>query len=133
MKMMATSHETMSAMATTAKRVKQYSPAPLLAKPTGRNPVTVTNVPVSMGNAKSGAGEYCFTLFAVVAIALIVSWLVAIIFIPYLGNFLLKERATHEAPHQEGPMTLLFRRKLIWALRRRRWVVGGTVLLFVFS
>ncbi len=38
-------------MATTAKRVKQYSPAPLLANPTGRNPMTVTSVPVSLGNA----------------------------------------------------------------------------------
>src|SRR5258707_1168003 len=133
MKMMATSHETMSAMATTAKRVKQYSPAPLLAFPmlTGTL-VTVTGF-LPVGFAKSGAGEYCFTLFAVVAIALIVSWLVAIIFIPYLGNFLLKERAAHEAPHQESRMTALFRRKLVWALRRRRWVVGGTALLFVLS
>ena len=94
--------------------------------------VTVTGF-LPVGFAKSGAGEYCFTLFAVVAIALIVSWLVAIIFIPYLGNFLLKERPAHEAPHQEGRMTLLFRKKLQWALRRRRWVVGGTAALFFLS
>jgi len=86
-----------------------------------------------VGFAKSGAGEYCFTLFAVVAIALLVSWLVAIIFIPYLGNLLLKERPAQEAPHQESRMTALFRKQLVWALRRRRWVVAGTVALFVLS
>jgi multidrug efflux pump subunit AcrB len=86
-----------------------------------------------VGFAKSGAGEYCFTLFAVVAIALVVSWLVAIIFIPYLGNLLLKERPAQEAPHQESRMTALFRKQLVWALRRRRWVVAGTAALFFLS
>lgn len=86
-----------------------------------------------VGFAKSGAGEYCFTLFAVVAIALLVSWIVAIIFIPYLGNLILKERLTKEAPHTEGRMTALFRRQLVWALRQRRWVVAGTVALFFIS
>ncbi len=35
-----------------------------------------------VGFAKSSAGEYCFTLFAVVAIALLVSWVVAVVFTP---------------------------------------------------
>jgi multidrug efflux pump subunit AcrB len=86
-----------------------------------------------VGFAKSGAGEYCFTLFAVVAIALLVSWFVAIIFIPYLGNLLLKERPAQEAPHHESRLTALFRTQLVWALRRRRWVVGGTAALFFLS
>jgi multidrug efflux pump subunit AcrB len=94
--------------------------------------VTVTGF-LPVGFAKSGAGEYCFTLFAVVAIALLVSWLVAIIFIPYLGNLLLKERPAQEAPHQESRMTALFRKQLVWALRRRRWVVAGTAALFFLS
>ena len=37
---------------------------------------------VPIGFARSAAGEYSFTLFAVVAIALLVSWLVAVIFAP---------------------------------------------------
>ena len=45
-----------------------------------------------VGFAKSGAGEYCFTLFAVVTIALLVSWVVAVIFTPYIGVALLKEQ-----------------------------------------
>ena len=49
--MTATTHDTSSAMVTTANSVKQYSPAPLFANPTGRNPATDTSVPVSMGNA----------------------------------------------------------------------------------
>jgi len=65
--------------------------------------VTVTGF-LPVGFAKSGAGEYCFTLFAVVAIALLVSWLVAIIFIPYLGDLLLKERPAQGAPHLESRM-----------------------------
>jgi multidrug efflux pump len=94
--------------------------------------VTVTGF-LPVGFAKSGAGEYCFTLFAVVAIALLVSWFVAVIFIPYLGNILLKERASKEEPHQESRMTGLFRRQLVWALRQRRWIVAGTAALFVLS
>ncbi len=47
----ATIHEISSAMATTAKSEKVYSPAELLAKPTGMKPATVTSVPVSMGKA----------------------------------------------------------------------------------
>ena len=47
----ATTHEASSAMATTAKIEKVYSPAALCAKPTGTKPAAVTSVPVSMGKA----------------------------------------------------------------------------------
>ena len=47
----ATNHETNSAMVTTAKIEKVYSPAALCAKPIGTKPAAVTNVPVSMGKA----------------------------------------------------------------------------------
>ena len=40
---------------------------------------------VPVGFAKSGAGEYCFTLFAVVGIALVASWFVAVLFTPLTG------------------------------------------------
>jgi len=46
---------------------------------------------VPIGFAKSDAGEYTFSLFAVVAIALIVSWVVAVVFAPLIGVYLLKE------------------------------------------
>ena len=47
----ATTHETSSAIATTAKIEKVYSPAALRANPIGTKPATVTNVPVSIGKA----------------------------------------------------------------------------------
>ncbi|MCK6371489.1 MAG: efflux RND transporter permease subunit, partial [Gammaproteobacteria bacterium] len=45
---------------------------------------------VPIGFAQSSAGEYTFSIFAVVAIALITSWLVAVIFAPVIGLAILK-------------------------------------------
>ena len=45
---------------------------------------------VPIGFAKSSAGEYTFSIFSVVGIALIVSWLVAVIFAPLIGKAILK-------------------------------------------
>ena len=45
---------------------------------------------VPIGFAQSGAGEYTFSIFAVVAIALLVSWIVAVIFAPVVGSMILK-------------------------------------------
>ena len=42
-----------------------------------------------VGFSKSAASEYTFSIFAVVTIALLVSWLVAVLFTPYLGYRLL--------------------------------------------
>ena len=55
---------------------------------------------VPIGFAKSSAGEYTFSIFAVVSIALIVSWFVAVLFAPLLGVWLLKvpEKKTEEKP-----------------------------------
>jgi multidrug efflux pump len=44
---------------------------------------------IPVGFAASSAGEYTFSLFAVVAIALLVSWFVAVIFTPLLGALIL--------------------------------------------
>src|SRR5207237_1223261 len=40
---------------------------------------------VPIGFAKSGAGEYCYSLFAVIAVALLASWIVAVLFAPVIG------------------------------------------------
>jgi multidrug efflux pump len=87
-----------------------------------------------VGFAKSGAGEYCFTLFAVVTIALLVSWVVAVIFTPYIGVAVLKEQSAGEGHgHAETPMTARFRRLLLKSLANRGWVVAGTAGVFVLS
>ena len=87
-----------------------------------------------VGFAKSGAGEYCFTLFAVVSIALLVSWVVAVIFTPYIGVAVLKEQpAGYEHSHGDTPMAARFRKVLLKALANRGWVVLGTAGAFVVA
>jgi len=87
---------------------------------------------VPIGFAKSMAGEYTFSIFAVVAIALITSWFVAVIFSPLLGIWLLKAPKT---PHSEQPgrMMALFRRFLAGAMRARWTTIGITLGLFVLA
>ena len=90
-----------------------------------------------VGFAKSSAGEYCFSIFAVVGIALLASWFVAVIFTPYLGFKLLPDIQQHER-HTEGEVYQrgfypTFRAFVQGCLRYRWWVVIATLLLFVFS
>ena len=85
-----------------------------------------------VGFARSSAGEYCFTLFAVVTIALLVSWIVAVIFTPFIGVAILKEKPGQHA-HAEGRLTLRFRQLLLSSLRNRGWVVAGTAGAFVIA
>jgi len=87
-----------------------------------------------VGFAKSGAGEYCFTLFAVVSIALLVSWVVAVIFTPYIGVAVLKEQPAGQAhAHGDTPMAARFRKVLMKALANRGWVIVGTAGAFVVA
>ncbi len=53
---------------------------------------------VPIGFAKSAAGEYTFSIFAVVSIAVLASWLVAVIFIPLLGVVLLAKPRPNSLP-----------------------------------
>ena len=50
-----------------------------------------------IGLAKSAAGEYTFTMFSVNALALLISWVAAVVFTPYIGYILLKVK-----PHDHG-------------------------------
>jgi len=83
---------------------------------------------VPVGFAHSGAGEYCFTLFAVVAIALSVSWVVAVLFTPLTGVYILPDKM--EAHHAPGE-TPWFSRLLDKMLRARLLVLAGTLALFL--
>jgi multidrug efflux pump len=89
-----------------------------------------------VGFAKSGTGEYVFSLFQVVGISLVLSWIVAVLFTPYIGFKLLKEgaHASHdeEAVYQRG-FYLKFRRFVDFCLVRRGWVIGITLAAFVAS
>jgi len=87
---------------------------------------------VPIGLAKSSAGEYTFSIFAVVSIALIVSWFVAVLFTPLIGVFLLSKPDTPTAAREGGVLQAF--RKLLVAAMRARWVtIGATLVCFVIS
>ena len=69
-----------------------------------------------VGFAQSSAGEYTFSIFAVVTIALIVSWVVAVLFTPYLGYKLLPDLSP------DAPAPSLFKRVVHGPLHR--WKPG---------
>jgi multidrug efflux pump subunit AcrB len=84
---------------------------------------------VPIGFARSAAGEYTFSIFAVVAIALIASWVVAVLFAPLLGVWFLKRpRAAHSG--EPGPIMRAFRRFLVLAMRSRWVTILLTLVLF---
>jgi multidrug efflux pump len=88
-----------------------------------------------IGMAKSAVGEYTFAIFAVTAAALLVSWVVSIVFVPFLGVWLLKPPAAvqEEAFAQGLPVTgfyARFRRSLEKALDYRKTVLSLTLATF---
>lgn len=89
-----------------------------------------------VGFAKSGTGEYVFSLFQVVGISLVLSWIVAVLFTPYIGFKLLKEHAhashDEDAVYQRG-FYLKFRHFIDFCLVRRGWVIAITLVAFAGS
>ncbi|HEY1149355.1 MAG TPA: efflux RND transporter permease subunit [Pseudoduganella sp.] len=89
-----------------------------------------------VGFAKSGTGEYVYSLFQVVGISLILSWIVAVLFTPFIGYKLLKEEphAHHDedAVYQKG-FYVKFRHFVDYCLRQRFWVIAITLAAFVGS
>jgi multidrug efflux pump len=90
---------------------------------------------VPIGFAKSGAGEYCYSLFAVIAVALLASWIVAVLFAPVIGVTILpKTMKPHGGGHGgPGRFMRLFRAALLFCMRARWLVIAVTVGLFVVS
>ena len=113
-----------------------------------------------VGLAKSAAGEYTFSIFAVVTIALLVSWLVAVLFTPYLGFKLLPDYAARRVPsvpllHRlfprlqmspdprsqtdphgavyDRPFYRVFRALVTWCVTYRKTVIAITVAIFLLS
>ncbi|MEB0133874.1 efflux RND transporter permease subunit [Actimicrobium sp. CCC2.4] len=87
-----------------------------------------------IGLAKSAAGEYTFSMFSVNALALIISWLVAVIFTPYLGYLLLKVKpaAGADAHHElfNTPMYNRFRKTVNWCVEWRKTTILLTLAAF---
>ena len=87
---------------------------------------------VPIGFAQSSAGEYTFSIFSVVGISLIVSWLVAVIFAPLIGKALLR---APKADAQPKPSRLLagYGRFLQGAMRLKWLTIGLTLVVFVVA
>jgi multidrug efflux pump len=83
---------------------------------------------VPVGFARSTAGEYTFSLFAVVAIALTASWFVAVIFAPVLGVSILP--ATLRRTSGPGRMMQGFRSVVTLAMRARYVTIAIALVLF---
>jgi len=90
---------------------------------------------VPIGFAASSAGEYTFSLFAVVSIALIVSWFVATLFAPLLGVLILKapEKKAGAEPAKRGRVIGWYESLLSLALQFRWITIALTVGLFALS
>ena len=87
-----------------------------------------------IGIAKSVTGEYTFAIFGVTGLALMLSWLVSVYFVPYLGTLLLKtkphaadedENALYDTPFYNG-----FRRTVTWCISHRWITIGLMVATF---
>jgi multidrug efflux pump len=88
---------------------------------------------VPIGFAKSGVGEYCYSLFAVIAVALLASWIVAVLFAPVIGVTILPKTMKAHGHGEPGWFMRLFRAALVFCMRARWLVIAVTVALFVAS
>ncbi|MDP2366728.1 efflux RND transporter permease subunit [Rhodoferax sp.] len=101
-----------------------------------------------IGIAKSMTGEYTFAIFGVTVIALVLSWIVSVYFVPYLGTLLLKTpphvaaqiAAGHRAgagdgPHEtfDSPFYNYFRKAVHWCVQHRWLTIGATLLTFALG
>ena len=87
---------------------------------------------VPIGFAQSSAGEYTFSIFAVVGIALIASWLVAMVFAPLIGMVLLRppKEGTSDKPNRT---VAAYRGLLTLAMRARWFTIALTMAIFIVS
>jgi multidrug efflux pump len=89
-----------------------------------------------IGLAKSVTGEYTFAIFAVTSAALVLSWIVSVYFVPYLGYRMLRtpRQVVPEggAPHElfDTPFYSAFRAAVNWCVQHRWITIGLTVLVF---
>ena len=89
-----------------------------------------------IGMAQSTVGEYTFAIFAVTSAALVISWVVSVYFVPYLGARFLRVK-----PHAEGqshdlfdtPFYNRFRQLVGWCVDHRWITIALTIGVFVLG
>ena len=87
---------------------------------------------IPIGLNSSNAGEFTFTLFVVIAVSLIVSWIVAVLFTPLLGVTILpaKLKGHHDL---KGRVQRVFARLLAVCMHYRWITIGVTIAAFLFA
>lgn len=88
---------------------------------------------VPIGLNASSAGEYTFTLFAVISIALLLSWIVAVFFAPVIAVHILPKKMKAKDHDKPGRVARWSRGSLLFAMRHRWLTIIVTVLLFAAS
>ena len=90
-----------------------------------------------IGIARSSTGEYTFAIFGVTVLALVLSWIVSVYFVPYLGTVLLKVKPhkPDDQPHElfKTPFYNTFRKMVNWCVQHRWMTIGATLLLFALG
>ncbi|HEU4459031.1 MAG TPA: efflux RND transporter permease subunit [Methylibium sp.] len=94
-----------------------------------------------IGLAQSTVGEYTFAIFAVTTAALLISWLVSVYFVPYLGTLLLKVKPHAQVgqggggPHElfDTPFYVRFRGLVGWCVAHRWITIGATLAIFALG
>ncbi|MBS0339645.1 MAG: efflux RND transporter permease subunit [Proteobacteria bacterium] len=90
-----------------------------------------------IGLAKSTTGEYTFAIFFVTVIALVLSWLVSVYFVPYLGTLILKIKPhdPNAPPHElfDTPFYNAFRATVNWCVKHRWLTIAATILIFALG
>lgn len=109
-----------------------HTAAPMLAGTL----VTVAGF-LPVGFARSTAGEYAGNIFWIVAFALITSWIVAVVFTPYLGVKMLpaikRVEGSEHGQVYATPGYSRLRRLVGWSIRHKFLVAGTVVVLFLAS
>ncbi|WP_036998497.1 efflux RND transporter permease subunit [Pseudomonas chlororaphis] len=89
---------------------------------------------VPVGFAFSSTSEFTGSIFWVVGISLMVSWVVAVLFTPYLGTKLLPEISpNHRGGDAHARFHHWFSRKIDWCVDHRKTVIGATIAAFFIS
>lgn len=87
-----------------------------------------------IATAASSVGEYTRSIFQVVGISLVVSWIAAVMFVPYLGYYLLPDNKHQQAAEAHDPYDTRFyrgvRALVNWCVGHRWLVIGVTLLVF---
>lgn len=93
--------------------------------------VTVAGfIPIAFNG--SAAGEFTYTLFVVLAVSLLVSWVVAVLFTPLLGVWLLPA-SMHKHHDKPGRLSSMFSAFLLFCMRHRWLTIAATLGMFVAS